>query len=265
MIGSAVRDQRLIAAGLLAATLQMIAHTAAKSLLFTASAGLEETAGSDDLEVLRGMGRRAPWSGTGLAIGSLTLAGLPPTAGFVSGFSILSPAWLWIEIPVLSMLAGLFAWAVSGRRLLRVRRVPAWRSATIGVQGPDSYTDFAYANPTRRVLANVLHTRSEVRVLAGDGGGQIDDAGGAPEAPGGPDDEPALGHEPRPAVPGPPHLGYRSDVVEVFETYGYRPAVRLVMAVVAVAKRLQSGRLDAYMLYMLIALIAVIAVVTAMA
>jgi hypothetical protein len=37
------------------------------------------------------------------------------------------------------------------------------------------------------------------------------------------------------------------------------------MAIVGVAKRLQSGRLDAYLLYMLIALIAVIAVVTALA
>jgi formate hydrogenlyase subunit 3/multisubunit Na+/H+ antiporter MnhD subunit len=61
LIGSAVRDQRLVAAGLLAATLQMIAHTAAKSLLFTAGAGLEEVAGGDDLEVLRvwGGGLRA--------------------------------------------------------------------------------------------------------------------------------------------------------------------------------------------------------------
>jgi formate hydrogenlyase subunit 3/multisubunit Na+/H+ antiporter MnhD subunit len=369
LIGSAVRDQRLIAAGLLAATLQMIAHTAAKSLLFTAGAGLEEAAGSDDLELLRGMSRRAPWSSAGLGIGSLTLAGLPPTVGFVSewflleslmqqfrvpglgyrlvlalagaavaltagfagvtfvrlvglvvlgrgpataasrrgwrsdygwagrlavvllsiyplaiaavtpleirviarglspvvpatltsgalkspwvlqpvfaGFSILSPSWLWIDIPVLTLLVGLFAWAVSGRRLLRIRRVPAWRSATIGVQGPDSYTAFAYANPTRRVLANVLHTRSEVRVLD------------AEESNG--------GDEPEGEARGVPHLGYRSDVVEVFETFGYRPAYRLVMAVVAAAKRLQSGRLDAYMLYMLIALVAVIAVVTAMA
>ena len=82
-----------------------------------------------------------------------------------AGFSILSPSWLWIDIPTLVVLVGLFTWAVSGRRMLRVRRVPAWRSATIGVDGPDSYTAFGYANPTRRVLANVLHTRSEVRVL----------------------------------------------------------------------------------------------------
>ena len=49
------------------------------------------------------------------------------------------------------------------------------------------------------------------------------------------------------------------------ETYLYRPALGVFIAVVAAAKRLQSGRLDAYLLYMLIALIAVIAAVTALA
>jgi hypothetical protein len=53
--------------------------------------------------------------------------------------------------------------------------------------------------------------------------------------------------------------------MEVVETYFYRPALGVFMAVVTAAKRLQSGRLDAYLLYMLIALIAVIAVATAMA
>ena len=61
------------------------------------------------------------------------------------------------------------------------------------------------------------------------------------------------------------HLRYASDVVEVVEAYLYRPALGLFMAVVAAAKRLQSGRLDAYLLYMLLALIAVIAVATALA
>ena len=382
LTGAAVRDERLVAVGLLAATLQMIAHTAAKSLLFTSGAGIEAVGGGDDLEMLRGMGRRAPYSGTGLTVGSLTLAGLPPTAGFVSewflleslmqqfrvpglgyrlvlalagaavaltagfagvtfvrlvgfvvlgksrpagppggargrefgwagraavavlaacplaiaavtpleirviaaglspvvpravtlgalkspwvlqpvfaGFSILSPSWLWLAIPALVLLVGFFTWAVSGRRMLRVRRVPAWRSATIGVEGEDSYTAFGYANPTRRVLANVLHTRSEVWELpaerdgAGGGAEEFPGAagGGAEELPGG-----ALG----------PYLGYSSDVIEVVETYLYRPAFRLVAVIAAAAKRLQSGRLDAYLLYMLIALVAVIAVVTALA
>jgi hydrogenase-4 component B len=377
LTGAATGDQRLTAVGLLAATLQMVAHTAAKTLLFTSAAGLQAAAGSDDLEALRGMARRAPWSGTGLAVGAVTLAGLPPTVGFVSewflleslmqqfrvqalggrltlavagaavaltvgfagvtfvrlvgmvvlgppggnggagsppaaslgkiaappeateygwtgrlavtvlavfplaiaaltpleirviaaglspavpgvltmgalkspwvlqpvfaSFSILSPSWLWIELPVMLALVTLLALGLSGRRLVRVRRVPAWRSATIGVEGADSYTPFGYANPTRRVLASVLHTRTGLEELA-------------PDEDGDPADGPGRG----------PHLRYTSDVVEVVESWLYRPVARLFAAVVAVARRAQSGRLDAYLLYMLIALVAVVAAVTAL-
>jgi hypothetical protein len=54
-------------------------------------------------------------------------------------------------------------------------------------------------------------------------------------------------------------------VVEVVEAYAYRPVLRPVMALVQAAKRLQSGRLDAYLAYMLIALVALLALVTALA
>jgi hydrogenase-4 component B len=362
LTGAATHDQRLAAAGLLAATLQMVAHTAAKSLLFTAAAELEAVAGSDDLEVLAGLARHAPWSRAGLAVGSVTLAGLPLTAGFVSewflleslmqqfrvpglgyrlvlaltgaavaltagfagvtfvrlvglvciprgaesrgddrhlgwagriavaglatlplalaavtpleirviaaglspdvparvtmgalkspwvlqpvfaGFSILSPSWLWIEVPSMLAVVALFTWVVSGRRMMRVRRVPAWRSATIGVEGADSYSAFGYANPTRRVLISVLHTRAQVRPVAVSDDGDENGNGGQV-----------------------PHLEYVSDVIEVVETFGYRPLLRAFGAVAAVVKRLQSGRLDAYLLYMLIALVAIIATVTALA
>jgi len=123
-----------------------------------------------------------------------------------------------------------------------VRRVPAWRSATIGVDGPDAYTAFGYANPTRRVLASVLHTRAGVEELAPRQDGAAE----------GYDDERV------------PHLRYDSDVVEVVESWLYQPAGRLFGAVVTAARRLQSGRLDAYLLYMLIALVAVIATVIAL-
>jgi len=364
MTGAAVGNRELVATGLLAATLQMVAHTAAKSLLFSSAAGIEAAVGSDDLERIRGMGRFTPWSGAGLAVGAVTLAGLPPTAGFVSewflleslmqqfrvtalggrltlalagaavaltagfagvtfvrivgmvilgprpagrpagreygwsgrialavlaasplviaaitpleirviaaglspavpagltegalkspwvlqpvfdGFSILSPSWLWVEIPAMLVIVTLLTLGLSGRRMLRVRRVPAWRSATIGVEGADSYTAFGYANPTRRVLASVLHTRADVEELApADNGdnGSAENAGGSA-----------------------PHLRYVSDVGEVVESLLYRPAVRLFAMVVTAAKRLQSGRLDAYLLYMLIALVAIVAVVTAL-
>lgn len=47
LTGAAVGNQRLTAVGLLAATLQMVAHTAAKSLLFSSAAGLEAGNGGD--------------------------------------------------------------------------------------------------------------------------------------------------------------------------------------------------------------------------
>jgi hydrogenase-4 component B len=119
--------------------------------------------------------------------------------------------------------------------------VPTWRSATMGVEGSGSYTAFGYANPARRVLAGVLHTRADVRPAAAEDNGN--------------------GSE----VPGQPHLEYSSDVIEVVGTYLYQPGRRLFDVAVRTAKRLQSGRLDAYLLYMLIALIAIIAVVTALA
>jgi len=367
LTGAATGDRRLIAGGLLAATLQIVAHTAAKSLLFTSAAGIEAAVGGeDDLEALRGRARHTPWSGFGLAVGSLTLAGLPPTAGFVSewflleslmqqfrvpglgyrlvlalagaavaltagfagvtfvrlvglivlgrkpaeplgeagitrgsgalgrsgaqgaadygwagrtavlvlsgcclaiaavtpleirviaaglspdvpsavtmgalkspwvlqpvfaGFSILSPSWLWLVMPVMLLLVVLFTWAMSGRRLLRVRRVPAWHSATMGVDGLDSYTAFGYANPTRRVLAGVLHTRAEVQEIMLEDP-DPDQGAGPPDRPGDPEPEEVA------------HLRYASDVMEVVEAYLYRPLLRAFLAVVAVAKRLQLG------------------------
>ena len=56
LTGAAVGDRRLVTVGLLAATLQMVAHTMAKSLLFTSVAGIEAAGGSDDLEDLRSRG-----------------------------------------------------------------------------------------------------------------------------------------------------------------------------------------------------------------
>jgi hydrogenase-4 component B len=370
MVGAAIGDRLLIAAGLLAATLQMIAHTAAKSLLFTSAAGIESVFGTDDLDAIRGVARLSRWRGIGLAVGGLTLAGLPPTAGFVSewfllealmqqfrvpglgfrlvlavagaavaltagfagvtfvrligmvvlgqprpgaaalglrdyriggraaivglgaaclalaaltpleiravaaglspivpapltsgalkspwvlqpvfaGFSILSPSWLWIAMPALFVIVVLLTLSLSGRGLTRVRRVPAWRSATAGVTGSARYTAFGFANPTRRVLATVLHTRTEVRRLS---------PGGSATAPALADDS---GHDAATA----PHVGYASDVIEPAEQYLYRPLLGPLLALGRAARRLQSGRLDAYLAYMLIALIALLAVVTAL-
>jgi hydrogenase-4 component B len=102
------------------------------------------------------------------------------------------------------------------------------------------------------VLAAVLHTRAEVRPLT-----PAQQAASAPDRDGDAEQDQA-------PVPG-PRLSYTSDVIEVVETYLYRPAIRPIMAAVRAAKRMQSGRLDAYLAYMLIALVALLALVTALA
>jgi hypothetical protein len=53
-------------------------------------------------------------------------------------------------------------------------------------------------------------------------------------------------------------------VVEPAEAYLYRPARAAWLQVAQLAKRLQSGRLDAYIAYMLVALLVVLTVVAAL-
>ena len=157
------------------------------------------------------------------------------------GFSILSPSWLWVVMPLL-LLAVLVVHpagrrdpddpGAAGARLALGHR----RGGGRGLLHGDGF-----ANPTRRVLATVLHTQSELRPLSPAAG-----TGGPRQRPGA-------------------RLGYTSDVIEVVETYLYRPVLRPVMVLVRAAKRLQSGRLDAYLAYMLIALVALLALVAALA
>ncbi|PQM45030.1 Na(+)/H(+) antiporter subunit D1 [Mycobacterium talmoniae] len=361
MAGASAREAPLIAAGLVAATAQLIAHALGKTLLFTSTSTIEQATGTTDLDRLGGVARRLPWAGTGLVIGALTLAGVPLTAGFasewftleslmqqfrVSGlamqlstavagalvaltigiaavtfvrvvaltafgparigepplnpdlaradgqwpyrvgvgvlaagclgaaafaplqvrligrgltplvgdraaganakpwvlqpvyadFSALSPSWLWIVLPAMAVVITGCAALFAGRNPFRARVVAPWSSASPGVHRGVGYTSFAYANPVRNVLSNVLLTRAELVESADQTSGDVA------------------------AAPG---LTYRVGVVDLVERYFYRPLVGGVLWVSRWARRLQSGRLDAYMAYMLIAVLAVLAVVIA--
>lgn len=158
-------------------------------------------------------------------------------------FSVLSPTWLWVTMPLLFVLVLVAAAALSRGSMFRVRRVAPWRSASGEVVGEPAYTAFGFSNPTRKVLANVLLTRSRLVALERSTAGQVGD-----------EDRGAAGA----------HLGYTSDVVEVVERYVYRPLRKPSRFVVRQAKRLQSGRLDAYVTYVLIAVVAMLAVAAAL-
>jgi hydrogenase-4 component B len=360
LAGAASGQPGVVAVGLLAASLQVLAHAVAKSSLFASSAFFESDFGTDRLEELRGVGHRHRFSGTAFGLGSLTLAGLPPTIGFVSewflleallqefrlhvlalrlgmalagalvaltvgvallcfirligfvvlgrstaprssseatldggkagraglvvmatsclalaatapwvirfiadgispivpnqvvsgalrspwvlqpvfaNFSILSPSWLFVVMAVGLVAVGVGALALSRGRLLRIRRVPAWRSASEGVAGPDSYSPYGYANALRHVLANVLGSRRSATANGEPGSGPTATAA---------------------------HVEVRTTVIEPVETYLYRPARATWLWLAAGAKRLQSGRLEAYVGYMLVTLLVLLAIVAIM-
>ncbi|HLI16484.1 MAG TPA: proton-conducting transporter membrane subunit [Acidimicrobiales bacterium] len=89
LAGGATRNVEVVAAGLVAATLQVLAHGVAKSSLFASAAFFEADFGTEELESLRGIHRSHPVSAAAFSLGSVTLAGLPPTIGFVSEWFIL--------------------------------------------------------------------------------------------------------------------------------------------------------------------------------
>ncbi|MEM1873228.1 MAG: proton-conducting transporter membrane subunit, partial [Acidilobaceae archaeon] len=62
----------------------MITHSLGKSLLFLAVGVAERARGSRDLDALAGYGREAPIVGFSVVVGSLSLLGVPFTAGFFS-------------------------------------------------------------------------------------------------------------------------------------------------------------------------------------
>lgn len=84
LVGACTHQRMLTAAGLVAATAQIVAHSLGKSLLYSATMAIDDDAGTLDLDRLRGVGRRMPVAGFGLTIGALTLAGMPLTVGFAS-------------------------------------------------------------------------------------------------------------------------------------------------------------------------------------
>ncbi|MGH9083267.1 MAG: proton-conducting transporter membrane subunit, partial [Acidimicrobiales bacterium] len=159
------------------------------------------------------------------------------------GFSILSPSWLWVTMPIAWGAILAMAVALSGGRYLRVRRVPSWHSATAGVEGPSSYTTFGFANPLRHVLGNVLGTRRSRQAV-----GPGTQAGPGPET----------------HAAGRGHVRTGTTVVEPVEAYLYRPLGAAALWLSGRARRLQSGRLNAYVAYMLVALLAALAITAAM-
>jgi hydrogenase-4 component F len=76
------------AAGVFAALLHLVNHTAAKSLMFFLAGDIERKYGSSAIKQARGLLTAAPWTGGLFAAGLLALVGLPPFGMFISEFAL---------------------------------------------------------------------------------------------------------------------------------------------------------------------------------
>ncbi|MCY0990061.1 monovalent cation/H+ antiporter subunit D family protein [Nannocystis sp. ILAH1] len=89
----------IIAAALLsplsitAAALHIAAHAFGKITLFFAAGSIYTAAHKTEISQLDGIGRRMPITMAAFTIGSLSMIGLPPTAGFVSKWYLLQATW----------------------------------------------------------------------------------------------------------------------------------------------------------------------------
>lgn len=100
-------------AGLQAALLHLFNHALIKSALFLAIAAVVYRLGSAELKAFKGLGRQMPWTMAAIAIGGLSLIGVPLTVGFVSKWYLVMgaiEAGLW-PVAVLVLIGSLLALA----------------------------------------------------------------------------------------------------------------------------------------------------------
>lgn len=104
--------------GLTASLLHLFNHALMKGALFMALGALAWRLGSTHIKHLAGMGRRMPWSMGAFLIGSLSLIGVPLTAGFVSKWYLINAAivlgWWWLVglVVVGSLLVVVYLWRI---------------------------------------------------------------------------------------------------------------------------------------------------------
>jgi multicomponent Na+:H+ antiporter subunit D len=87
------------------AALHIAAHAFGKITLFFAAGAIYTAAHKTQVSELDGIGRQMPWTMTAFGIGALSMIGLPPTAGFVSKWFILSGAVAtqhWVAVAVIA-------------------------------------------------------------------------------------------------------------------------------------------------------------------
>ncbi|QGF24981.1 Na+/H+ antiporter subunit A [Raineyella fluvialis] len=93
LLGSGTR------AGAVAGLALLVAHAVFKSTLFLAVGIVDHSTGTRDLRELSGVGRQLPWVATAATLAGLSMAGLPPTAGYLAKEAAFEAAVNWVVDP----------------------------------------------------------------------------------------------------------------------------------------------------------------------
>ena len=91
---------QLAALGLIAALYHTINHALFKGLLFLGAGSLLYSTHTRNIEEYGGLLRRMPWTGLFFLIGSVSIAALPPTNGFISEWLVFQSLFLSFNLPV---------------------------------------------------------------------------------------------------------------------------------------------------------------------
>jgi multicomponent Na+:H+ antiporter subunit D len=77
---------------IMAAAVHLVVHAFGKITLFFAAGAIYTAAHKTEVSQLNGIGRRMPWTMSAFAVAALSLIGIPPAAGFISKWFILTSA-----------------------------------------------------------------------------------------------------------------------------------------------------------------------------
>jgi hydrogenase-4 component B len=141
LLGHAVHQPVLAAAGLLAATLHICAHNLAKTLALITVDRVEQATGKSELDPLGGLTRQLPASAIALGVSSLTLAAIPPLGGFVS-------EWFTFE----ALLQGFRMPTLLSRLLCALAAAALALTAGLGLLAFAKFYSFIFLGPARSKL-----------------------------------------------------------------------------------------------------------------
>ena len=141
-----------------AAIFHLMTHAFFKALLFLAAGSVIHSCHTQDLHEMGGLWRKMPWTMTTWVLGALSLAGIPPLAGFWSKDEILLATFKGGHY-------GFLAVAIGTAMLTAFYMGRATFLAFFAEPGPDSKTAHAHESP--RVITGPLAVLATLAVVSG--------------------------------------------------------------------------------------------------